>query len=215
MAYYVLIVYTETTTFQAFFVITLCLGIQLLSHLIFEGGIPQRLPTKEDSALFQVLDLANDFFLAQFHYMLTLMVRCDLLPILQWRSDASLHKLMTATQELKYGKKAPWKALQPCSVLERRSCNALWLAQKLDKLIYNNCYWLMELVCSLRSREDCYVPGTFLKAWPSRKQASKPWWIFTNAEPLGETIWLAPSLLASPLPKNYLTALSCLASYAG
>lgn len=107
MAYYVLIVYTGTTTFQAFFVIALCLGIQLLSHLIFEGGIPQRLPTKEDGALFQVLDLANEFFLAQFHFMLTLMVRRDLLPILRWRSDASLHKLMTATQELKYGKKAP------------------------------------------------------------------------------------------------------------
>ena len=111
MAYYVLIVYTGTTTFQAFFVIALCLGIQLLSHLIFEGGIPQRLPMKEDGALFQVLDLANEFFLAQFHFMLTLMVRRDLLPILRWRSDASLHKLMTATQELKYGKKAPWKAL--------------------------------------------------------------------------------------------------------
>lgn len=107
MAYYVLIVYTETTTFQAFFVIALCLGIQLLSHLIFEGGIPQRLPRKEDSVLFQVLDLANEFFLAQFHFMLTLMVRCDLLPILRWRSDASLHKLITTTQELKYGKKAP------------------------------------------------------------------------------------------------------------
>ena len=107
MAYYTLLVYTETTTFQAFITTAVCLGIQFLGHLVFEGETPQRLPTKEDSALFQVMDLANEFFLAPFHFSLTLMVRCDLLPILRWRSDAALHKLITSTQELKYGKKAP------------------------------------------------------------------------------------------------------------
>lgn len=107
VVYYTLFVYTETTMFQAFFTIALCLGIQFLAHLVFEGETPQRLPTKEDNMLFQVLDLANEFFLAPFHFSLTLMVRCDLLPILRWRSDAALHKLMTSTQELKYGKKSP------------------------------------------------------------------------------------------------------------
>ena len=43
------------------------------------------------------------------------------------------------------------------------------------------------LVCSLRSWEDCHVPGTFLKAWLSPKRVSK------------QTIWLAPNLLASPI----------------
>jgi len=107
MAYYTLFVYTETTMFQAFVTIAVCLGIQFTGHLIFEGETPQRLPTKEDNILFQIMDLANEFFLAPYHFSLTLMVRFDLLPILRWRSDAALHKLITATQELKYGKKAP------------------------------------------------------------------------------------------------------------
>lgn len=107
MAYYTLFVYTATTMFQAFITIAVCLGIQFTGHLIFEGETPQRLPTKEDNVLFQIMDLANEFFLAPYHFSLTLMVRFDLLPILRWRSDAALHKLITATQELKYGKKAP------------------------------------------------------------------------------------------------------------
>ncbi|XP_068740358.1 uncharacterized protein [Montipora capricornis] len=107
MAYYALFVYNETTVLQAILLIVLCLGMQLSGHVIFEGELPQRLPTKDESALFQILDLANEFFFLPFHFSLTLMVRCDLLPILRWRSDAALHKLITSTQELKYGKKSP------------------------------------------------------------------------------------------------------------
>lgn len=107
LSYCALIVYTGTTTFQALLIIAVCLGIQFMGHLVFEGETPQRLPAKEDYALFQVMDLANEFFLAPFHFTLTLMARCDLLPILRWRSDAALHKLITLTQELKYGKKSP------------------------------------------------------------------------------------------------------------
>ena len=107
MAYYALFVYNETTVLQAILLIVLCLGMQLSGHVIFEGELPQRLPTKDESALFQILDLANEFFFPPFHFSLTLMVRCDLLPILRWRSDAALHKLITSTQELKYGKKSP------------------------------------------------------------------------------------------------------------
>lgn len=83
-----------------------------MGHIIFEGETPQRLPTKEDNMLFKVLDLANEFFLAPFHFSLTLMIRFDSLPILRWRSDAALHKLITLSQELKYGKKGPWLVKQ-------------------------------------------------------------------------------------------------------
>lgn len=107
MAYYALFIYDGTTVWQAILIIVMCLGVQLASHLVLEGETPQSLPAKDDNALFQVLDLANEFFLAPFHFSLTLMVRYDLLPILRWRSDAALHKLITSTQELKYGKKAP------------------------------------------------------------------------------------------------------------
>lgn len=95
------------TTFQGCVVIGICLSFQFLGHVILEGTAPQRLPTKEDNMLFQVMDLANEFFLAPFHFSLTLMIRFDFLPILKWRSDAALHKLITLTQELKYGKKGP------------------------------------------------------------------------------------------------------------
>lgn len=78
-----------------------------MGHVILEGTTPQRLPTKEDNMFFQVMDLANEFFLAPFHFSLTLMIRFDFLPILKWRSDAALHELITLTQELKYGKKGP------------------------------------------------------------------------------------------------------------
>lgn len=107
MAYYALFIYDGTTVWQAILIIAICLGVQLASHLILEGETPQRLPAKDDNALFQVLDLVNELFLAPFHFSLTLMVRYDLLPTLRWRSDAALHKLITSTQELKYGKKAP------------------------------------------------------------------------------------------------------------
>lgn len=107
VAYYAIQVYTQTTLLQAFLFVAVCLGIQFCGRLIFEDETTQFLPAKDDNALFQVLDLANGVFLAPFHFSLTLMVRCDLLPILRWRSDAALHKLITSVQELKYGKKAP------------------------------------------------------------------------------------------------------------
>lgn len=107
VAYYAVFVHTGVTTFQGCAVIGVCLAFQFLGHVILEGTTPQRLPTKEDSILFKVMDLANEFFFAPFHFSLTLMIRFDSLPILKWRSDAALHKLITATQELKYGKKGP------------------------------------------------------------------------------------------------------------
>lgn len=107
VAYYALFVHTGVTTFQGCVVIGLCLACQFMGHVIFEGETPQRLPTKEDNILFKFLDLANEFFLAPFHFSLTLMIRFDSLPILRWRSDAALHKLITLSQELKYGKKGP------------------------------------------------------------------------------------------------------------
>ncbi|KAL9986024.1 hypothetical protein ACROYT_G000078 [Oculina patagonica] len=107
VAYYALFVHTGVTTFQGCIVIGVCLAFQFMGHVIFEGETPQRLPTKEDNMLFKFLDLANEFFLAPFHFSLTLMIRFDSLPILRWRSDAALHKLITLSQELKYGKKGP------------------------------------------------------------------------------------------------------------
>lgn len=107
LAYYAVYIHTGVTTFQAGIVISLCLVLQFLGHLLLEGETPQRLPTKEDNLLFKILDLANEFFLAPFHFSLTLLIRFDFLPILRWRSDAALHKLITSTQEIKYGKKSP------------------------------------------------------------------------------------------------------------
>lgn len=107
VAYYAVFVHTGVTTYQGCLVIGICLAFQFLGHVILEGTTPQRLPTKEDNILFKVMDLANEFFFAPFHFSLTLMIRFDSLPILKWRSDAALHKLIAATQELKYGKKGP------------------------------------------------------------------------------------------------------------
>ena len=107
VAYYAVFVHTGVSAFQGCVVIGVCLAFQFLGHVILEGETPQRLPSKEDNVLFKVMDLANEFFFAPFHFSLTLMIRFDFLPILKWRSDAALHKLITMTQELKYGKKSP------------------------------------------------------------------------------------------------------------
>ena len=76
----------------------------------------------------------------------------------------------------------------------------------------------MELVCSLRSWEDCYVLST-LSSWKrgrhvNERQSHDGFSWMRN--PMSKQFDLLPIFLhLHQLPKNYLTALPCFASSAG
>jgi hypothetical protein len=88
-------------------VIPVCFGIQIVSHIVFEGIQSLGRFTKGEGLLFEFCDLVNEFLFAEFHFSLLLVLRLQLLPVLQWRSDVDLRKIMDKIAEIKHGQKAP------------------------------------------------------------------------------------------------------------
>lgn len=95
------------TVLIAAIAIPVCFGIQIISHIVFEGIQSLERFTKGEDLLFQFCDMLNEFLMAEFHFSLLLVLRLDLLPVLQWRSDVDLRKIMDKVSLIKHGRKAP------------------------------------------------------------------------------------------------------------
>lgn len=101
IAYYSLS--TETTLIRAFFSLVLILGFQfVIGHVVVESDQPT-LSEKQRDAIYTVLTIVNTLFLEPFHFSVLVLMRANLLPDLQWRSDIQLKRIMDHVG----GKKSP------------------------------------------------------------------------------------------------------------
>jgi hypothetical protein len=88
---------------QVFVMLVLVLGFQIaVGHFLIENEQPVILE-REGDAVFITFSIMNDLFLAPFHFSVLVLMRANLLPDLQWKSDIQLKKLM----EQLSGKKSP------------------------------------------------------------------------------------------------------------
>ncbi|XP_028406992.1 uncharacterized protein LOC114529397 isoform X2 [Dendronephthya gigantea] len=93
----------ETTLLSAFFTLSLILGFQIvMGHYVVEKEQPI-LSEKQGDAVYTGLTIMNSLFLEPFHFSVLVLMRANLLPDLQWRSDLQLKRIM----EHLGGKKSP------------------------------------------------------------------------------------------------------------
>ena len=93
----------ETSFFQVLIMIILVIGFQILvGHFLIENDQPVILERQGD-AIYVVCTILNDLFLSPYHFSVLIIMRANLLPNLQWKSDIQLKKLM----EQMHGEKAP------------------------------------------------------------------------------------------------------------
>ncbi|XP_031553492.1 uncharacterized protein LOC116290566 [Actinia tenebrosa] len=107
IGYHAVLSENNGTVLLAAIAIPVCFAIQILSHIVFEGIQSLERFTKGEDLLFQFCDMLNEFLMGEFHFSLLLVMRLDLLPVLQWRSDVDLRKIMDKVSIIKHGRKAP------------------------------------------------------------------------------------------------------------
>ena len=84
-------------------ILVFVIGFQIaVGHLLLESDQPVIFERKGD-AVFIILSIMNDLFLAPLHFTILMLMRHNMLPELHWKSDQCLKKLI----EEHSGKKAP------------------------------------------------------------------------------------------------------------
>ena len=93
----------ETSFTSALIWVVFVLGFQILvGHFLIESDHPVVLE-RDGDAIFITCSVLNDLLLSPFHFSVLVLMRANLLPDLEWKSDIQLKKLM----EQLAGKKSP------------------------------------------------------------------------------------------------------------
>ena len=93
----------EMSFTRALIWVVLVLGFQIfVGHFFIENDQPVGL-AREGDAIFIACSIMNDLLLTPFHFSVLVLMRANLLPDLQWKSDIQFKKLM----EKLGGKKSP------------------------------------------------------------------------------------------------------------